>query len=116
MFLFAKMMIKHHIKRSYLIILGIACSVAMMFCLIQMGDSINSKYKAQAMGTNRYDFHIEGLTKEQADCLKTELEQEKTEAVGILWSDYREKQIQLEAFQKIEMQVWAGMKEGIEEL
>ncbi|MBD5531073.1 MAG: hypothetical protein HDQ98_02550 [Lachnospiraceae bacterium] len=61
-------MIKHHIKRSYMIILGIACSVTMMFCMIQMGDSINNKYK------------------------------------------YREMQMKLEAYQKIELQVCAGTK------
>lgn len=115
MFTFAKMMMKHHIRRSYLIILGIACSVSMMFCLIQMGDSINDQYKEQAMGTNRYDFHIEGMTKEQAEWLKAELDREAVEAVGIYWSDYREKQIQLEAFQKIELQICAGTKAGLEE-
>lgn len=108
MFLFAKMMIKHHIKRSYLIILGIACSVAMMFCLIQMGDSINSKYKEQAMGTNRYDFQIKGLTKEQADWLKAELDQEKIEATGIFYSDFHEMQMKLEAYPKMEFNLCAG--------
>ncbi|MCM1539571.1 MAG: ABC transporter permease [bacterium] len=109
------MMIKHHIKRSYLIILGIVCSVTMMFCLIQMGDCINRKYKEQAMGTNLYDFRIEGLTKEQAEWIKAELNQEKTEAVGILWGDYGESRVKLEAFQKIEIQLWAGTQEGLEE-
>ena len=115
MFVFVKMMIKHHIKRSYMIILGIACSVTMMFCMIQMGDSINNKYKEQAMGTNRYDFHIEGLTKEQAEWLKAELDKEKMETSGISWSDYREMEMKPEAFQKIELQVCAGTKEGLEE-
>ncbi len=112
---FAKMMIKHHIRRSYMIILGIACSVTMMFCMIQMGDSINNKYKEQAMGTNRYDFHIEGLTKEQADWLNEKLDKEEIEASGILWSDYREKQMKLEANTKIELNLCAGTKEGLEE-
>lgn len=115
MLTFAKMMIKHHIKRSYMIILGIACSVAMMFCMIQMGDSISDKYKEQALGTNRYDFHINGLTKEQADWLKRELDKEEIEASGILYSDYCETQMKLEAFQKMELQLWAGTKEGFEE-
>ncbi|MDE6419585.1 MAG: ABC transporter permease, partial [Lachnospiraceae bacterium] len=115
MFLFAKMMIKHHIKRSYMIILGIACSVTMMFCMIQMGDSINSKYKEQAMGTNLHDFSVTGLTKEQADWLKEELDKEEIEASGILWSDYREMEMKPEAFQKIELQVCAGTREGLEE-
>lgn len=87
MLVFAKMMIKHHIKRSYMIILGIACSVTMMFCMIQMGDGINNKYKEQAMGANRYDFHIEGLTKEQAEFIKGELNKEEIEASGILYCD-----------------------------
>ncbi|MBD5534952.1 MAG: FtsX-like permease family protein [Lachnospiraceae bacterium] len=115
MLTFAKMMIKHHIKRSYMIILGIACSVAMMFCMIQMGDSISNKYKEQALGTNRYDFHINGLTKEQADWLKGELDKEEIEASGILYSDYREMQMKLEGFQKMELQLCAGTKGGFEE-
>ena len=115
MLTFAKMMIKHHIKRSYMIILGIACSVAMMFCMIQMGDSIINKYKEQALGTNRYDFHINGLTKEQADWLKGELDKEEIEASGILYSDYCEMQMRLETFQKMELQLWAGTKGGFEE-
>ncbi len=116
MFIFVKMIIKHHIKRSYLIVLGIACSVAMMFCMIQMGDSINSKYKEQAMGTNLYDFHIEGLTKEQAELLKEELGKEDIEAAGIFWSDYHEKLMKPEAFQKMEFDICTGSKEGLEEL
>ncbi len=116
MFLFAKMMIKHHIKRSYMIILGIACSVAMMFCMIQMGDSIINKYKEQAMGTNLYDFHIEGLSKEQADWIKAELDQEKIEASGILYSDFGDMQMKLEAYAKMEFVLCAGgTKEGLEE-
>lgn len=115
MFLFAKMMIKHHIKRSYMIILGIACSVTMMFCMIQMGDSINSKYKEQALGTDLHDFSITGLTKEQADWLKEELDKEKIEASGISWSDYRENQMKPEAYQKLGLQICAGTKEGLEE-
>ncbi|MBD5531070.1 MAG: ABC transporter permease [Lachnospiraceae bacterium] len=115
MFVFAKMMIKHHIKRSYMIILGIACSVTMMFCMIQMGDSINNKYKEQALGTNLHDFSISGLTKEQAEFIKGELDKEKIEASGISWSDYREMQMKPEAFQKIELQICAGTREGLEE-
>ncbi|MCM1500248.1 MAG: hypothetical protein NC124_17435 [Clostridium sp.] len=82
MFIFTKMIVKHHIKRSGPMILGIACSAAMMFCMIRMGDSINTQYKEQAMGTNRYDFQIEGLTEAQAELLREELEQEDIEAVG----------------------------------
>lgn len=115
MFIFTKMMVKHHIKRSYMIIFGIACSVAMMFCMIQMGDSIVNKYKEQALGTNRYDFHINGLTKEQADWLKRELDKEAIEASGILYSDYCEMQMKPEMLQKMEFQVCAGTKEGLEE-
>lgn len=115
MFLFTKMMIKHHIKRSYMIILGIACSVAMMFCMIQMGDSIINKYKEQAMGTNLYDFHIEGLSKEQADWLKAELDQEKIEASGILYCDFGDMQMKLEAHAKMEFVLCVGTKEGLEE-
>lgn len=114
MFLFTKMMIKHHIKRSYMIILGIACSVAMMFCMIQMGDSIINKYKEQAMGTNLHDFEIEGLSKEQAEWLKAELDQEKIEASGILYSDFYDMQMKLEAYAKIEFDLCAGTKEGLE--
>lgn len=115
MFLFAKMMIKHHIKRSYMIILGIACSVTMMFCMIQMGDSINSKYKELALATNLYDFEINGLNKEQAEFIKGELDKEKIEASGIRWSDHGELRAKTEAFQKIDFQVYAGTKEGLEE-
>ncbi len=115
MFLFTKMMIKHHIKRSYMIILGIACSVAMMFCMIQMGDSIINKYKEQAMGTNLYDFHIESLSKEQADWLKAELDQEMIEASGILYSDFGDMQMKLEAYAKMEFVLCVGTKEGLEE-
>ena len=114
MFLFAKMMIKHHIKRSYMIILGIACSVAMMFCMIQMGDSIINKYKEQAMGTNLQDFDIEGLSKEQAEWLKAELDQENIEASGILYSDFYDMQMKLEAYTKMEFDLCAGTKEGLE--
>ena len=114
MLIFAKMMIKHHVKRSYMIIFGIACSVAMMFCMIQMGDSIINKYKEQALGTNWHDLQIDGLTKEQADWLKRELDKEEIEASGILYSDYRETQMKLEIFQKMELQVCAGTKEGLE--
>ncbi len=116
MFLFAKMMIKHHIKRSYMIILGIACSVTMMFCMIQMGDSINRKYKEQAMGTNLHDFSVTGLTKEQAEFIKEELDKEKIEASGISWSDYREMRMKPEAYQKLGLQICAGTKEGLEEI
>ena len=63
MLIFAKMLIKQHLKRSYVIIMGIACSVTMMFCMIQMGESINNKYKEQALGTNRYDQGAGGLAK-----------------------------------------------------
>ena len=115
MFLFAKMMIKHHIKRSFMIILGIACSVAMMFGMIQMGDSLINQYKEQAMGTNLYDFQIGGLTKEQAEWLKAELDQEETEAAGILWDDFREAQMKLESLRKMEFNLCAGTKEGLEE-
>lgn len=115
MLIFTRMMIKHHIKRSYMIILGIACSVTMMFCMIQMGDSINHKYKEQALGANRYDFHVSGLTKEQADWLKEELDKEGIEASGILYSDYCETQMRLETFRKMEFQICAGTKEGLEE-
>ncbi len=115
MFLFAKMMIKHHIKRSFMIILGIACSVAMMFGMIQMGDSLINQYKEQAMGTNLYDFQIGGLTKEQAEWLKAELDQEEIEAAGILWDDFREAQMKLESLRKMEFNLCAGTKEGLEE-
>lgn len=115
MSVFTKMMIKHHLKRSYMIVLGIACSVAMMFCMIQMGDSISSKYKEQALGTNRYDFHINGLTKEQADWLKGELDKKEIEVSGILYSDYGEMQMKPEALQKMEFQVCAGTRGGLEE-
>lgn len=114
MLIFTKMMVKHHIKRSYMIIFGIACSVAMMFCMIQMGDSISNKYKEQALGTNRYDFHINGLTKEQADWLKRELDKEEIEASGILYSDYCEMQMKPEMLQKMEFQIFTGTKEGLE--
>lgn len=115
MLIFAKMLIKQHLKRSYVIIMGIACSVTMMFCMIQMGDSINNKYKEQALGTNRYDFHVEGLTKEQADWLKGEFDKEEIEASGIFYSDYCEMQMRPETLRKIEFQVCAGTKEGLEE-
>lgn len=115
MFLFTKMMIKQHIRRSYMIILGIACSVTMMFCMIQMGDSINEIYQEQAMGTNRYDFHVMNLTEEQAELLQAEMDKERIEASGFFYSDYCESQMKLEELQKIEWNLCAGTKEGFEE-
>lgn len=114
MFLFAKMMIKHHIKRSYLIILGIACSVAMMFGMIQMGDSINSKYKELALGTERYDFKVNGLTMKQAGLLKEELEQEEIEEAGILYTYSGENVWKPKAYQKVALQLYAGKEAGLE--
>lgn len=63
---FIKMMIKSHKKRSIAIILGISCSVAMMFCLVQMGDSIIEQYKKIAAGFAYWDIRIGNLTREQA--------------------------------------------------
>lgn len=66
MFQFVIMMIKNHLKRCITIILGIACSVAMMFCLVQMGDSIIEQYKRMASGFAYWDIRVGYLTKEQA--------------------------------------------------
>ncbi|MCM1539191.1 MAG: ABC transporter permease [bacterium] len=115
MFLFIKMMIRQHIRRSAMIIFGIACSVAMMFSMIQMGDSINRKYKEMAMGTNRHDFHISNLTWEQAELLKEKWDEKKIEASGIGYSDYWDLGMRPEAFPQVTLELCAGTKGGFEE-